>query len=64
MIRKNTRDFLDVFLSGSDNSAVSCNDIQLTVNDDRIYKAELSQTGTELIDLLRGVGSGMRFFKI
>ena len=38
---------------------MTCNDIVLTVNDDGIDKAKLPNGGSQLIDLLLGVGPGI-----
>ena len=57
VIHKHARNFLDAFFLGSHHSAVSGNDAIVTVDDNGIYKTELTQGGTQLCDLLWGVGS-------
>ena len=57
VIHKHARNFLDAFFLGSHHSAVSGNDAIVTVDDNGIHKAELTQGGTQLCDLLWGVGS-------
>ena len=57
VIHKHAGNFLNAFFLGSHHSAVSGNDAIVTVDDNGIHKAELTQGGTQLCDLLRGVGS-------
>ena len=49
----------DAFLFGSEKTTVTGDDAIVTVDDDRIDKAELPQRGAELHDLLRGVRPGV-----
>ena len=57
MINEYTGNFRDVLTTCSKHSAVSGNDVIVTVDDDRIDEPKLPQRGTQFVDLLRGVGS-------
>ena len=59
VVGKDTRYLSDAFLLGGKNTTVTGNNAIVTVDDDRIDEAELSQRGAELIDLLRAVGPGV-----
>ena len=43
MVNKDTRHFGDTFLAGGDNSAVTCDNIIVPVDDDGIDKAEFTK---------------------
>ena len=53
VVNIDTRHFRDAFLLRRHQSAVTCDDIVLPVDDDRIHESELPQRGTELLDLFR-----------
>ena len=59
MIRKHAGYFFDTFLTGGKNTTVAGDDAKVTVDDNRIYEAELTEGGAELIDLLRRVCPGV-----
>ena len=53
VVSKDARHLGDAFLLGSKNTTVTGNNAIVTVDDDGIDKAELTQRGTEFVDLLR-----------
>ena len=53
MVGKDTRHLRDAFLLGGKNTTVTGNYAIVTVNDNRIDKAELTERGTEFVNLLR-----------
>ena len=59
MIRKHTGYLGDALFSGGKNTTVTGDDAEFTVDDDGIDEAELTERGAELIDLLRGMGTGI-----
>ena len=59
MVSEDARHLGIAFLLGGKNTTVTGNYAIVTVDDDGIDKAELSQRGTELIDLLRAVCPGV-----
>ena len=58
-----TRHFLDAFLLRRHQATMTCDDIVFPVDDDRIDEAELTQRGTELLDLLRRVGASFVYLR-
>ena len=59
VVGKNARHLIDAFLLGSKNTTVTGNDAIVTVDDNGIDEAELSQRRAELVDLLRRMGTGI-----
>ena len=59
MVGKDARHLGDAFLFGGKNTTVTGNYAIVTVDDDGIDEAELSQRGAELVDLLRAVCPGV-----
>ena len=55
IIHKNTRHFGDVLGFCSENSSMTCYDIEIPVDYNGIYKPELTQRGTQLVQLFRRV---------
>ena len=63
VVNVDTRHFRDAFLLRRHQATVTCDDIVFPVDDDRIDEAELTQRGTELLDLLRRVGAGVVYIR-
>ena len=59
MVGKDTRHLRDAFLLGGKNTTVTGNYAIVTVDDDGIDKAEFTERGAELVDLLRAVCPGI-----
>ena len=59
IIYKHTRHFGDVLGLCSENSSVTCNNIEIPVDDNGIDKTKFPQRGTQLVQLLRRVRSGI-----
>ena len=59
VVGKDTRHLRNAFLLGGKNTTVTGNNAIVTVDDDRIDKAELTERGAELVDLLRRMGTGI-----
>ena len=59
IIYKHTRHFGDVLGFRSENSSMTCYDVEIPVDDNGIDKAELTKRGTKLVQLFRRMGSGI-----
>ena len=59
VVCKHARHFFDAFLTSRDSSAVSGDDAVVAVDDDGIDKTELTERRAELVDLHRGMGTGI-----
>ncbi len=59
MVGKHTGDLIKAFFLGSKNTTVTSNYAIVTVDNDRIDKSKFSKRGTQLFDLLRGMGAGI-----
>ena len=59
MVNEHARYFFDAFRFRRHNSAVSCYDGQIPINDDWVNEAELTQRRTQFQNLLLAVGSGI-----
>ena len=59
VVGKDAGHLSDAFLFCCEDTPVARDDTVVTIDDDRVYKTELPQRGSELVDLLRGVGAGV-----
>ena len=59
MVGKYTRHFGDAFLLGSEDTTVSCDNTEVTVDDDGIDEAKLTKRGAEFVYLLRRMRPGI-----
>ena len=63
VVNIDTRHFRDAFLLRRHQATVTCDDIVLPVDDDRIDETELTQRGTQLFYLLRRVSAGVIYIR-